>query len=153
YFLPRLLELSTTPEGEQHLGTSLFDIVAKLCYGRFESWPNEERSAMQAFLDAGFSAVLEQDPGHHSALDYLRDVAPIAEPVGRWLNEWDTRMDGNGVVQLAAAINQCWSEVAKSGRAWSGASPQAAAPSREVARWLFTKSHLELLESVALARL
>ncbi len=47
YFLPRLLELASTAEGERTLGTSASDVAAKLTYAEWTGWPEAEQLALR----------------------------------------------------------------------------------------------------------
>jgi hypothetical protein len=138
YFLPRLLELATTKDGEQELGTSLEDIAAKLTYADWEKWPEIEQVVVLDFLTDGWRASLVRPPTEGSALSFLRDCVEIVNDVQRWLEIWEGTDSRLAIWQLAVAIRETWPELARSGRAWvpRARSELSKLTSERVGKWL-----------------
>ena len=67
HFLPRILELSTSQDCTAYgLGAEM--ITNKLLYGKYDSWPADEREAVRSFLKAAFlhscqSRIINSSPG------------------------------------------------------------------------------------------
>ena len=157
YFLPRILELSATVDGEAELGTSVEDIVTKLVYARFEDWPLVERSAVLAFLNARWHDFI-LSPSSPDLLYYLRDVAPVVPSITDWLNEIADAPLPHSMLQLATLIDEAWPEAANTGRAWATnafhyALSRDDEAARAVAAWLFSDSNFARLEAFAFERL
>jgi hypothetical protein len=156
YFLPRLLELSATPEGEAELGTCVDEIVAKIHYADFATWPPAERAAVLAYLHAGWHALLSGPVApSYELLDYLRSITPVFVDVSALLDDLDRLPDPHGALQVASMINDCWGEAAKSGRAWVRNADHFAleldsAAAKTVAAWLFSDGNHARLDANAL---
>ena len=59
HFLPRILELVAS----SGLGVDPQTVLGKLAYGHWERWPEDERAAIRAFLDAWLEETLERGCG------------------------------------------------------------------------------------------
>jgi hypothetical protein len=118
YFLPRLLELACTGDGERTLGTSAADVAAKLAYGQWTGWPETEQVALREFWAAAWLAHLHAPVVEVVAHRFLRDIAEVVSDPTEWLAQWEELDSANAAWQLAAAVRECWPEVARSGTAW-----------------------------------
>jgi hypothetical protein len=64
HFLPRILELVA----RDGLGVDPQTVLGKLAYGHWERWPEDERVAIRAFLDAWLDETLRTDRGELGAV-------------------------------------------------------------------------------------
>ncbi|MGE0327395.1 MAG: hypothetical protein AB7K71_41300 [Polyangiaceae bacterium] len=77
HFLPRILELSSSGEGESWPGFEWWLIAGKLKYAKFESWPAQERGAVQWFARCLWKAMLTGEVS-----DQAEDVLDLARTLG-----------------------------------------------------------------------
>jgi len=77
HFLPRILELATTPEGQVHLGFDLGVIARKVKMAGWDTWDAGERAAVLAY----FESVLERarSLGEDSGWEVEEVVEALAE--------------------------------------------------------------------------
>ncbi len=70
YFLPRILELSSTGSME-HFGLDAWCIADKIRYGKWYSWPTQQQEAVRSFFLAALRYWAIRDPNEKEASDWL----------------------------------------------------------------------------------
>lgn len=114
HFLPRLLELlAREVEGADTLGYDEEILGGKLALANYASWPEAERAAVEAFLDALWAALLARFPTYPAAdtlLGMLANRSDAPDAIDRYLAAWrETRTrTALGHVALASFDSHGW---------------------------------------------
>lgn len=146
HFLPRILELAATPEGDRWLGTDFQSIAWKLEYAEWRSWPKPEQVAVTDYCQALWELVLSRDPqyGSFRATELLPGITRVVKDVTPFLHAWETNGSLSSLLQLADFIDSNWAEIQNRDlkALWLDA------PDREVVmRWIQDPARKESLES------
>jgi len=141
HFLPRILELALTREGLGWPGLDLEVIAGKIRLGGGAAWPEEERAALHAFLEAVWRTVLAHDPqdGRWKAEELLPGIASIVDDVAPFLAAWERDQSRAAVLQLADFVET-------SSHGLRGPWREVAARER-VERWLVEAARKDALEA------
>jgi hypothetical protein len=134
HFLPRIFELISADSGCWTLPEAVF---GKLPYGRWETWPPDERQAITNFFEALWSNVLDHFPHAFSAEACLRSIAQAADDMARYLSRWRIAQSLSHAKHFAAFIehNPHWSP--RHGWSLDGAYwRERPVPARQVVDWL-----------------
>jgi hypothetical protein len=85
HFLPRIFELISVDGGSWTLPQTVF---GKLAYGRWGTWPSEERQTITTFFEALWSNVLDHFPHPFSAEGCLCCIAQATDDMTHYLSRW-----------------------------------------------------------------
>jgi hypothetical protein len=134
HFLPRIFELIPVDGGSWTIPEIVF---GKLGYGRWETWPSDEREAITIFFEALWSNVLDHFPHALSAEDCLCWIAQAADDMAPYLDRWRIAQSLPHAKHFAAFIadNPGWSP----SHGWSLNDTywrQRPVPARQVVEWV-----------------
>jgi hypothetical protein len=98
HFLPRVLELFAHEEVEDT--TTVWTFMNRIG-AAWHDWPDDERSAIRAFLGAWWRTTLGEYPRRLDVMEVLGVVGVLDVPVGPYLAHWETRRDEAAARHLA----------------------------------------------------
>lgn len=107
YFLPRILELATTPDAQTEW-VNLEIIIGKLDYARWRRWPEAEQRAIDEFLTAWWSATVHEYRRASNAANVISAIGRITDldPFLRFTR--DAQSDLAGRRALADLVSAHW---------------------------------------------
>lgn len=98
HFLPRILELLGTSGG---FSNDAPDVLSKLTYGNWRSWPAREQHAIEAFIVAWGRVLLSHRRGPVPIAHYAMALTLYGQDIERFLLEWRWR----AACELVAALH------------------------------------------------
>jgi hypothetical protein len=116
HFLPRIFELVAT-SGDFPIEIEV--AIGKLDYGKWRSWAEVERIAVEHFISAWWSNALSQpltDSTQLLADDVLCSIAQVCDDIDSHLTHWDSRVDVEAALHLAALIDWNFDSLCKKDR-------------------------------------
>jgi hypothetical protein len=87
HFLPRLVELSLYPAIHEP-GVDLTTVLAKLEYGRCETWPHTERGALLSVFEARWRGAIHEAKPDPDASVCFEATALLGDDLEPYLAEW-----------------------------------------------------------------
>ncbi|MFY0523776.1 hypothetical protein ACN28I_11580 [Archangium gephyra] len=139
YFLPRILELFPF----QELGAVSAELVAeKILYAGWKDWPDEERAAIRAYLEALWDLLLTREVGSLlvQAEEVLGWAVRLFDDVGSLLSAWERTATPAADVHLARLVEAF-------GYTPERAPKELGSRGATVARWLFRAQTQQRLEN------
>jgi hypothetical protein len=145
HFLPRIFELISFAGDSLPIDPEI--LFGKLAYGRWETWPSDERGAITTFFEILWSKVLDHFPHTVSAEDCLCSIAQAADDMTRYLSRWRIAESPAHAKHFAEFVedNPEWSPRhgwSLNGTYWRGRPAQA----RQVVDWLRDSARRSELE-------
>lgn len=146
HFLPRLLEL-TVEHRDNFLDLAI--VFGKLAHAQFDSWPQQERDAVNQFFDkywdhelaGGISTVFES-----SIDEVLCALSGVLPSVQRFLDAWIATRTDNAKRHLAAFILRHDEALLITGRLSGGFWDTSLIPHSEVVTWLQSDTVMNYLD-------
>ena len=145
HFLPRLLELATVND---YRGFQIEVLFGKLRPGKWQEWPEVEKSAVTHYLKAIWKDWLTCESGGNSLEDLLCALGCAASDLAPFLQMWVECHSGSGYTHLLQFLNENASAVLKT---WSLSNPfwsDSDVQLRQVLDWIADPQTLKRLEEI-----
>jgi len=132
-FLPRLLELAATEIDRFTMPEVLF---GKLADAEWRSWPGDEASAVDGFLDRFWIHSIVTDGREESIGTVLCSLAHAKETIGEYLDAWICQTSPAAFRNLARFLHENGDEVLRTGWLFNPFWERRSQQQREVLVWL-----------------
>lgn len=144
HFLPRIVELITTPEASAWPGMDIQQVAIKLVRAQWTTWPASEQKAVRDVLTALWIDVLAHDPEQGpAAYEVLQGIAYAVTDLSAFLELWAADESLPSLLQLGAFYAVSANDLTKHGHLqdlWTDI------PSRDdLERWLFDRAREAVL--------
>ena len=103
HYLPRILELALTRS--EWIGLDPEVIANKLVYAKWDAWPVDEKTAIQAVFSSGWRALRNLSPDIREADSLLFACGAIGIDLAKLLSDWLPLDNADSVLQLAHLVN------------------------------------------------
>jgi hypothetical protein len=104
HFLPRILELGW---GEHsYIGLDGWLIADKLDYGHWRTWPDEERSAVEAFFLAAWSCLVNDSGIAYMSDDWFPGIARIGTVLPDAFKIWERATEHSAAIAMGHVISR-----------------------------------------------
>jgi hypothetical protein len=111
HFLPRILELSASEEGDGWPGLDVDLVSRKVLAAGGASWPGPEREALRAYALARWGATLASSPDVREAAVELPGLSRLVQEVAPFLACWEEAPSLESALQLADTLIRFWQAV------------------------------------------
>jgi hypothetical protein len=106
HFLPRIFELMSTLDAPTLDMSDPAIIYGKLGYGDWLNWPQTEVTAVRHYLMSLWQAVLQSDPAHCDAEDWLCGISQAEEDLSSYLAAWSDGDSTHAARHLAILLTE-----------------------------------------------